>query len=464
MNNTNNDYLDLSPQKIFYDRVNDAPTIENDENNADEDDFKATYRNSLLNSFLVKLEYFYAYISLLFFADALSFRSYFLVGEGDAYTGFETPIDPLIGLVRYAILAFTLLIIVVRFKLIAPLLWRMRLLLLLASLPYLSHYWSDFPEFSSKFGLFVFGITLVGIYIAGRYSLKEQTELLAWVFGTMLALCLLFIVLLPGSGIEQGMHAGSWRGVFWHKNNLGTYGALSGIFFCLTAQTETKLRWRKNLYWLLASLAVLMMVMSTSKTALVVFLVSLVLLLACYILRWHDTVSIPAFLSLFVIASGVSLWLIQSFAEVLVILGKGSTLSSRTDIWSSVYYFIKERPLLGHGYAGFWVDVGEARHVWGDLGFEPVHSHNGFLDLILDLGFVGLAVFLVIFILTYGRLLRLVRRTRNIRMFWPLLFMSMFILFNIAQAQILKVSFNWLIFVIICSSTTEYYRQSINHD
>ncbi len=457
MNNTSDDYLDLNPQKILYDYENTSPEIV-------ESDPEASYRNSLLNSFLTKLEYFYAYISLLFFADALSFRSYFLVGEGDAYTGFETPIDPLIGLVRYAILAFTVLIIIVRFRLMAPLLWRMRSLLILSLIPYLSHFWSDFPEFSSKFGLFVFGITLVGIYISGRYTLKEQTNLLAWVLGTILVMCLLFIVLLPGSGIEQGMHAGSWRGIFWHKNNLGTYGAISGVFFCLSAQAEKESNWRKNLYWLLCSLAVLMLVMSTSKTALVVFLVSLVLLVACYILRWNDMLSIPTFLSLFVIGSGISLWLIQSFDKILVILGKGSTLSGRTDIWNSVLYFIKQRPIIGHGYAGFWVDVGQARHVWGALGYEPVHAHNGFLDLILDLGFIGLAVFLAIFILTYSKLLKAVRRSRDVKMFWPLIFLSMFFMLNISQAQILKVSFNWLVFVIISSSTFEYYRQSIQHD
>ena len=444
MNNPDYQYIHLDEGSSSYD-------------NASSEAESAAYTNSLLNSILLKLEYLYTYFSLLFFTDALSFRSYFLVGEGDDYTGFETPIDPLIGLTRYAIFAFTILIIALRFKLIAPLLWRMRLLLLLSLLPYLSHFWSDFPEYSSKFGLFVFGTTLVGIYFAGRYTVREQLNFLGWVFGTIIGLCLLFIFLLPGSGIDTGMHAGAWRGVFWHKNNLGIYMTLSAIFFCLTAQAD-RIPWRKNLYWLLCAVSVVMMVMSTSKSALIVFAATFVLLLCCYVLRWNDLISIPIFLSLFVIGSGVTLWLIQSVDKILVLLGKGTTLSGRTDIWNSVYHYIQQRPLLGHGYAGFWVDIGQARFVWRDIGFEAVNSHNGFLDLLLDLGFVSLVLFLAIYIMAYARLLLLIRRSRNIKMFWPLLFLSLFLMYNFAEAQILKSSFNWVIFVTINCSIAQYWR------
>lgn len=395
----------------------------------------ANYNNSLLNSILLKTEYFYTYFTLVFFTDALSFRSVFLGGEGSGQVTYEMPIDPLIGLVRYAIYAFTVLIIILRFKMIFPIFLRAKSILILTALACLSVWWSDAPEFTSRYSNFVVGTTLFSIYFAGRYSFSQQLKFLAWTLGTVLVMSFLFTLLLPGYGIEQGIHAGAWRGVFWHKNNLGRYGAMGAILFCLLAQnTKTY----KGLLWGLCSLGVLLLILSSSKTALVVFAAGLALLYLCYILSWDNIISVPIFLGTFLLCCSVTWWVIQSLETVLVVLGKGITLSGRTDIWDAVMPHIWQRPYLGHGYWAFWLKEGQARYVWNDIGFDAAHSHNGFLDLILELGFVGLGLFAISFVILYARSIILVRKTKSVNAFWALLFLSFFMMYNFSASEVLK--------------------------
>lgn len=449
MNSKKQNYIDFKEQTLSL------PDEQIDFNNQT-DSFN--YHNFLLNSILLKVEYFYTYFALLFFTDALSFRSLFLSGEGAGQTTYEIPIDPFIGLIRYAIYAFTILIIIIRFKRIFPIFWRAKLVILLTALAYLSILWSDFPDYTIRYSNFIVGTTFFAAYIAGRYTFSQQLKFLAWVLGTVLLMSLLFVILLPGYGIEQGIHAGAWRGVFWHKNNLGRYASMGAILFCLMAQSSKK---HKLLYWSFCCLSVLLLVLSASKTALVVFLASIVLLYLCYILSWEHIISIPIFLSTFLIGCGVTLWFVSSLEKILVVLGKGITLSGRTEIWAAVMPHIWQKPYWGHGYWAFWLKEGQARYVWQEIGFEAAHSHNGFLDLILELGFVGLGLFLVSFVLLYARSLILVRKNKSIYAFWALLFLSFFMMYNFSASEVLKDdSIAWILYLTLAFSLDDLIIKS----
>jgi exopolysaccharide production protein ExoQ len=439
MKNNYQNYIDLRKKALFLSSDATSNTLD-----------ATNYNNSLLNSILLKTEYFYTYFALVFFTDALSFRSVFLSGEGAGQVSYEIPIDPLIGLMRYSIYAFTILITIIRFKMIFPILLRAKLILILTAIAYLSIFWSDVPEYTSRYINFIVGTTLFAIYIAGRYTFSQQLKLLAWALGTVLVMSFLFCILLPGYGLEQGIHAGAWRGVFWHKNNLGRYSAMGAILFCLMAQSTKNY---KTLLWGLCGLSVFILVLSLSKTALVVFLVSFALLYLCYILAWDSIVSVAIFLTTFLIGCGITWWVILSYEKILEVLGKGVTLSGRTDIWDAVMPHIWQRPYLGHGYWSFWLHEGQGRYVWNDIGFDAAHAHNGFLDLILELGFVGLGLFLFSFILLYARSLMLVKKTKSVNAFWAVLFLGFFIMYNFSASEVLKDdSITWIFYVTLAFS------------
>ncbi len=378
-----------------------------------------SHANVLGNQYFRLAEKIYTFVGLLFFTDALAFRSLFFSSEGLESSLSRSPIDSLIGLTRYSIYAFTIFVILARHKIVLPIVRKDIFIWGLILITLLSFTWSDFPRLTLRYGLFVCGTTLFGLYFTVRYSFQEQLNFLVWVFATITMMSLLFTLAFPGSGIEQGIHAGAWRGVFWHKNNLGRYMATGATLFVITALSSSK---NKYIYWCFCALAVALLLLSTSKTALLLFLTALLLLPLCYLLRSNDLIFIPVFLTLFLLWCFISIWLIEKLEIVLAAFGRSMTLTGRTDIWMAVIEKIKERPLLGYGFDSFWFKNGQGADVWKKIGFVAAHSHNGFLDLSINIGLFGLCLFLLSFAFAYGRSIILVRRSKTAQGFWPLIF------------------------------------------
>jgi len=69
---------------------------------------------------------------------------------------------------------------------------------------------------------------------------------------------------------------------------------------------------------------------------------------------------------------------------------RSDTLTGRTEIWAYLVTYAMQKSIWGHGFGGFWTDVHRAA--------SSSHAHNGYLDIILNLGFVGLilsSIFLI---------------------------------------------------------------------
>ena len=79
------------------------------------------------------------------------------------------------------------------------------------------------------------------------------------------------------------------------------------------------------------------------------------------------------------------------------------TLTGRVPVWQECLPFIGKRPFTGYGYNAFWTE----RHVfdisdkadWGIAGVPG--ALNGYLDLVLGVGLVGLAAYLLVVILAF---------------------------------------------------------------
>jgi len=77
------------------------------------------------------------------------------------------------------------------------------------------------------------------------------------------------------------------------------------------------------------------------------------------------------------------------FGNISTSLGRDDSLTGRTGIWRTLVPYAMARPLLGYGAGGFWTT--SMREL------TSAHAHNGYLDMILNLGFVGLSLFLLFF-------------------------------------------------------------------
>jgi O-antigen ligase len=77
-------------------------------------------------------------------------------------------------------------------------------------------------------------------------------------------------------------------------------------------------------------------------------------------------------------------------------------LTGRRDIWHEVWHAITLRPWFGYGIGGVWSNPSNdpARTIVRNLGFVVFHSHDGFLEILLVLGVVGLALYVWLMIST----------------------------------------------------------------
>jgi O-antigen ligase len=98
--------------------------------------------------------------------------------------------------------------------------------------------------------------------------------------------------------------------------------------------------------------------------------------------------------------------LFASFADlsgaVLRLLGRDATLTGRTDIWKAVLSF-HTNPLIGTGYESFWLG-GRIDRVATILGYKGIaEAHNGYLQIYLDLGWIGLGLLAAVIASGYCR-------------------------------------------------------------
>jgi O-antigen ligase len=90
---------------------------------------------------------------------------------------------------------------------------------------------------------------------------------------------------------------------------------------------------------------------------------------------------------------------------ITMLTGKDLTFSNRTAIWDIIKEHIGSSPLLGTGYGAYWIGSlfrSPSFEMTRRLYFYPTEGHNGYLDVINDLGFVGFLVLLA-YLTTYLR-------------------------------------------------------------
>ena len=105
-------------------------------------------------------------------------------------------------------------------------------------------------------------------------------------------------------------------------------------------------------------------------------------------------------------------------------------------------------PFLGSGFSSFWLDSGRVMEVWQRVGWTPTTAHNGYLDILLELGIVGLGLLLLLIVQSH----RNVMRSSALQREWGQLKMVLFIMVlfhNFTETSLGKPnSLLWLLFLL----------------
>jgi len=181
-----------------------------------------------------------------------------------------------------------------------------------------------------------------------------------------------------------------------HPNTQGMY--LTAL--ALAALGLARSAPRPRGWWLLFVAALVLLVLTKSRTGNAATLLAIGAVLT---LQTPWQTKLGAALALATAALAV-LWLVMvlgydplyDFRDALL-LGRAEesdTLSGRKFIWPLVLEFVSQRAWLGYGYESFWTPQ-HIEQVSDELQWGVREAHNGYLEVLLSTGLIGLALGLV---------------------------------------------------------------------
>ena len=86
-------------------------------------------------------------------------------------------------------------------------------------------------------------------------------------------------------------------------------------------------------------------------------------------------------------------------------LSRGSDLSGRTLLWARLLSG-DTNPIFGTGFESFWLGERPRHLLEGLFYYIPNEAHNGYLEIYLTLGLIGLFILIALFIATFWKIRR----------------------------------------------------------
>lgn len=321
---------------------------------------------------------------------------------------------------------------------------RQRAILALTGLAIVSTIWSDSPATTMRRSFALLGTLMMALYFASRFKIREQLRILTYVFGTCAAFSFLFGLLHWGQPVDY--LEGAWYGIYTQRNALGTMMVFGALIFLIWGQIRPSSRWAA---WLMAAAAFGLIFLSGSITSLLAFgVVMCAFPMVQLIRRFERTGSFLIVLAVLLISLGW--WVGTSFDTVTAAMGRDSTLTGRTELWGASLLFGLDRPLLGYGYNAFWRGIeGQSEEVWRLVGWAAPNSHNGLLEIWLDLGLTGVAIAVFSFGSCLRRAFFIVRDTTQWQSAWPLLFLVILFAMNLTETAFFEGnSIYWFLYIV----------------
>lgn len=333
--------------------------------------------------------------------------------------------------------------------------------------------WSAYPSITVKKVIQFAGIVTAAIVfqMPGRSAAHFIKTTLFVLTGIEIA-SVIAVVLFPSQGMDVTF-TNAWRGILAQKNDMGYVGALSAILWIGLRVIEPP-----KLATFLAGfgLSVLCVIRSTSSTGATVALIGIMTFMILYrqhvrSVNWLQRILLVLAIAIliavqifFIHESRLPAWgeIMGPFARLF---GKSADLTGRTDIWIYVIIEIEKHWLQGAGYGAFWLGPGSpSQPILDQLPWIPFQSHNGYLDIINELGAIGFSLFVGLLLTHLVQLYRLGRYDQPLAAFNTAL-LAIICITNMSESSLMR-GVNYphilLMFSSVCvSSALRRYRLGI---
>jgi len=285
-------------------------------------------------------------------------------------------------------------------------------LTLLLAFALLSVAWSDFPLATFKKWFRDAGVYMVVLVVlSDPCPLEAVRTVLRRLCYLVVPLSIVLIKYYPYLGKAFSTWGGQeYTGVSTSKNMLGVLCLVSGIFFFW----DTITRWHQrkearmrrvilvNIAFIGMTLWLLNLAQSTTSTICLAIGCLVIVAAHCNLgrrhSRWVKALAPVSFIFYLILTVGFGMG-----GHLSEAVGKSANLSDRTHIWE-VLLSVPVNPLLGTGYQSFWLGP-RVQWIWARLnGDNVLEAHNGYLQIYLELGLIGLFLLCTFLIATYRKI------------------------------------------------------------
>ena len=264
----------------------------------------------------------------------------------------------------------------------------------------LSVIWSIDKAETFRRSIALIGTTAFGILLGLHYTNKKLINLFKISYLIIVVSSVLLAVFIPNYGTHlHGEFIGFWRGTLSFKNQMGWAVAI----FLILWSSELNLKKVFEIPFAIGMFLGLLLLFNThSSTGLIVFIAGLLVLLIINAINRFNFFR-PIFIIFFIILAFIGITYFNLIFEyILNLVGKDASLTGRTSIWLELMPTIKENSILGVGYSAFWPN---ALQYFGSFWMSELnHAHNTYIELVVDLGFVGLLLCMSFLLSAYKNL------------------------------------------------------------
>ena len=308
-----------------------------------------------------------------------------------------------------------------------------------------SFLWSDYPDVAFKRWIKALGdLLMVLIVLSDRDPVAAFKRVLARVGFFLIPLSVLLIKYYPSLGVGYGAWGGGpiYVGVTMNKNSLGVICLCFGLgalwrFMIDYQNKEVPGRTRH----LISQGGLLVMVfwlfwISNSMTSMSCFLMASILLIAA---NSRAVIRRPAMVHLLaasMLAVSSMVVFLDVSPDILAAMGRNPTLTDRTEVWG-ILRSLAGSPLFGTGFESYWLGP-RLEKLWNIYWWHPNEAHNGYLEIFLQLGWVGVGLLAFVIFTGYRNVFRAWRQdVRNGSIFLAFFFVGL--VYNFTEAAFFRM-------------------------
>jgi O-antigen ligase len=322
--------------------------------------------------------------------------------------------------------------------------------------------WSEYPGVALKRWIKSLGdYTTVLILLTEQDRASAVKQVLARVAFILMPLSVLFIKYYPDLGRAYASHWDGTQffvGVADTKNMLG----MVCLVFGFAASWRVLQLWSGPLHGrnkglvvhgTVLAMAIWLLILSDSKTSLSCFVLISGLIAAHTFLRMARRRVVIHLLVATVILTCFSVLFLGIGGGALESMGRNSTLTGRTDIWDALFK-VHINPIFGTGFESFWLGERLA-FLWTFPIVDGItEAHNGYLEVYLNLGWVGLAFLAGLLWTGYKNVLRLLERDPEAGRL-RLGYFVIAVVYNFTEAAIRSTDLVWIAFILAIAALPE---------